>query len=261
MGTFAEGQARVLSCLNHAHVAELVGLRHRGVLKNINTATAMKTRILFIKLTELFLLSDEGTKHWADVLVLRRLTFWIVGLALLNFSFFMVIIITPVLSILESSATWTLVYRCWASVFSFFLVAVLLVFTYKYVRYTLTEGGLITLHDIGTFYFMEVFFFFMLYASISNLFPDMLAISQPTITISSTLIRPSVEYYRQRLDLLLFSAFQSVNGSYYRVRPNSIVLSIFAYIQSLYTLVMIAIVVSSYVNRHANKGGGKILQK
>jgi hypothetical protein len=47
----------------------------------------------------------------------------------------------------------------------------------------------------------------------------------------------------------LFSAFQSVNGTYFKIRASSAGVSIITYVQSLFTISLISLLIASYVNQ------------
>ena len=53
-----------------------------------------------------------------------------------------------------------------------------------------------------------------------------------------------------KLDFLVFSALQTLNSTYGRIRPESALVSILGWLQSLYTLALVALLVASYVSQN-----------
>jgi hypothetical protein len=55
------------------------------------------------------------------------------------------------------------------------------------------------------------------------------------------------------LDFLLFSALQSVNSTFYMIQISSILVSIIAFFQTAFTILLGGVFIASYVNQRTNK--------
>lgn len=204
----------------------------------------MKTSELIVKIANLVLESDEETADWIHETDLRRCFYssW-VFLILWGLNSF----VTPAGfgERLRASVVATEVYRWSMFVIIVAYIASIIVMAFYYFRYVLSKRGRIYLRNILYFYILAVLFFGLLYFYTFTLFPNSFSFEGvPTVPTTYGHIPTSVVRH-----FLLFSAFQSVNGTYFRIRPSSWLPSIITYVQSLFTISLISLLVASYVNQ------------
>jgi hypothetical protein len=210
----------------------------------------MKGSNLFIQILNLILKSDKDSAEWVKVTSLRRCFYLYIifhFLALIDY-----FIVPGMVGLyLETSVIATRIYRF--SMFFIFLgwIILTMTFAYYYYRYVLSKGAPIILEYILYFYFYSVFCFGASYFYIYLLFPNLFIFDSLPSAISPTFTRSIPGLIP--LNFFLFSAFQSVHGSYYRIHVNSALISIMTYIQSVFTIALIALFISSYVNQKTNK--------
>jgi len=118
---------------------------------------------------------------------------------------------------------------------------------HSYYRYVLGQGAHIYLVNVMTFYVQIILWFGLTYFYLWAIAPSVFSYDVATVTPTLTML-PA----RTKFDFILFSAFQSVNGNYYRVHANSIWVSLLAYFQTLFTIALIALFIASYVNQQIN---------
>jgi hypothetical protein len=203
----------------------------------------MKTSELIVKIANLLLESDEETADWIHETDLRRCFYasWIFLILWMLNSF---VIPTALGDRLRASVVATEVFRWSMFVIIVAYIASIMVMAFYYFRYVLSKRGGIYLRNILYFYILTVLFFGLLYFYTFTLFPNSFSFAGVTVPTTYGQIPTSVVRH-----FLLFSAFQSVNGTYFRIRPSSWLPSIITYVQSLFTISLISLLVASYVNQ------------
>jgi len=131
-------------------------------------------------------------------------------------------------------------------------IVLIMLAVYSYYQYVLSRGGRIFLSNVIVFYSCSVVFFGYAYLYFYALSPSSFVFGSPPVTIQPTHIQSLP--FSFTMQFFLFSAFQSVHGSYYRIHVNSAWASIIAYFQSLFTIALIALLIASYVNQKIAKG-------
>lgn len=193
--------------------------------------------------------ADECSSGWSNVESLRRCTYILWALVVLFFlGFFLPRLLLE--DYFADSVTATRIYRCFMLVISLGWIILTAAFTYFYYRYILSKGGQIYFQNIFYFYMLSVIFFGFSYFYLYLLFPYWFTFDSP-VPVSPTFMMIPRSYIT---NFILFSAFQSVNGSYFRIRANSALVSLLTYFQAIYTISLIALFVASYVNQKTSKG-------
>lgn len=212
----------------------------------------MKTRDLLAKIINLVLESEEATSDWVNVTSLHRCFYGLVaGLFL-----FVVAILVPQTYYLNShignSMAASQLYRYFMLLLSTGIIIVIMTTVYFYYQYILSRGGHIYLSNIVIFYIFSVVFFGFSYLYLYSLFPNSFIFDSPTVIIQRAKIQQLP--FSFTVQFIMFSAFQSVHGSYYRIHVNSALASIITYSQSLFTIALIALLIASYVNQKIGRG-------
>jgi hypothetical protein len=208
----------------------------------------MKTRDLLTSIVNLILESDDKSSDWVKVKPLRRCFYLISGLLVL-FIFNYLIGATALVTTLQSSATATWLHRFSMLLISLGNIISIMLTAYFYYRYILNKGVRIYLQNILIFYFVSTLFFGYSYFYLYLIYPNSFVFNSNPPTVASTYTH-GISFLRE---FWLFSAFQSVNGSYYRIRVNTALASIMTYIQAVFTIVIIALFIASYVNLKTDK--------
>lgn len=213
----------------------------------------MKTKEFLLKLADLFLLSDKDTEKWVQVPSLRHTWYWFFFAIFVRFVFDISVRITPLYIFVENSETFTLAFRMInLAAFGIAAVAVIVLAAYYY-RYVLSEGIPINLNSVTFIYFVHVVMFGLIYHFSYVIAPTAFQYSSPPIQIKPTLMANSGGLLLMRVQFIVFSACQSLNVDYFKITPRSSIFIILGLVQSIFTLVLIALVVSSYVAQRISK--------
>jgi hypothetical protein len=215
----------------------------------------MKTKQFFLKVANLFLMADERTADWVQIPILRRAWYCFFFCILLIVFAQILLLSLPI----ETSSTATLIYRCISLIFIAIMSATLVVMTYCYLRHVVSKNYPVKLGIVIRFWIYHLFLWGMMYFRIYHISPSAFHYENPILEYSSTVVK-SLSNYVTLFHFLLYSAFQSLNANFYRIGPRSVFPSILGWIQSLYTLSLVALLIASYVNQksypHTGEKGG-----
>jgi hypothetical protein len=206
----------------------------------------MKTKRLILKIIDLILILEKDSSDWPKIAILRRSAYIFSITAILTC---LIRIFAPSVPIGDlSELTFGL---RWINLLCLIVLsASFLVMAYSYFRHILNKNYPVSLQLILSFYVFSVIIWGIIYSDIYFLYPNFYQYHNPPLEYSPVAIR-SLEVAIVRLHFILFSAFQSLNANFYRIHTNSIFPSIFSWVQSLFTLSLVALVISSYVNQKA----------
>ena len=206
----------------------------------------MTTGDFMKSLANLLLVADEGTKDWVNVPALRRLwyAFCALMLALVGMSLG-VMLIKEVLN--QSEATVLSVRVILLCIFAS-LIGVLIKLTISYFKFVLGRRAAITLENVGFFYITSVLLFGMLYLELWLLAPTTFSFPSPPVEHSPKLVG-GIGFLRLKIDFILFSALRTVGSTSYAIQTNSVVSALISWLQGIYTLSLIALLIASYVNQ------------
>jgi hypothetical protein len=210
----------------------------------------VKTRELLLSIANLWLEADEGTADWVNVKALRYC--WYLQLSIIPIMLILALFVpaSPLLDTLRVSVSATWAYRFIIFLLSLSQVVLVIITVFYYYRYVLGKGARIYLVNVIWFYTMSILWFALSYFYLYLLSPNLFIYEASQVTVSSTMMRVP---YMVKVDFFLFSAFQSVNGSYFHIRANSALVSVLIYVQALFTISLIALLIASYVNQKTNK--------
>lgn len=199
------------------------------------------------KFAKLFLEDDDSAHSWIDDPPLFSMWHLLV-ISLLVF-FLLNVLTTSFFDYFRNSTDFALAYRVTKVVFSCYVLTIIFIFAFRYYQHTVINKRIIYLTNILFFYIAGFLCFFLLYNSLYYLSPDLFRVDNSIPSVLPTLRASGVDSYKTNVHFILFSAFQSVNGNYFRIFPNSIIVSILTYFQSLYTISLVALFISAYVNQ------------
>lgn len=208
---------------------------------------------LIIRIADVWLEDDKHLLSWRSDPNLLKMWYLLFTTIILSFSVLVIVMITPIATYMRSSKEATLVFRFMLLAFSLCIIAITVGFSSRYYVYTIVKAHAVDIVNIGFFYILACCGFFMAYFYIYLLWPGSFIVKQPTIIVSPLAQEINLESAKLRLDFFLFSALQSVNGSYFRVQINSTLISVLAYIQSLYTMSLVVLFISAFVNQKTNQ--------
>lgn len=206
----------------------------------------MKTKEFLLKLTDLFLQSDKASADWVKVPSLRWTSYllFITGLSIVVFNIGMRI---PLHSFVKNSETLTTVFRLINLILMGAIAVISIVLSAQYYRYVLSQSVPINLSNVISIYFLNVAAFGMVYYFYYTIDQSAFQYSSPPIQVEPTMMVVSGAHHLMKMQFFVFSACQSLNADYFRIVPKSSIISILGLVQSIFTLVLIALVVSSYV--------------
>ena len=204
---------------------------------------------ILLQIADLFLESESDTSDWVSVVPLRQSwygLFLLAGIAVVWFH-----LIGPMFTgYLSASASATELFRV-TGLFLFFGALVSLFFmTFNYYKYIIGRDLPVRLLNVLTFYGYAVLFFGVLYSKLYMIQPRAFVYRNPPFQVTAT-----YGYHGLKAGCLLWidfavnSALQSLGGHYYRVEPCSIFASLLNWLQSLYSLSLLSLLIASYVNQ------------
>ncbi len=208
----------------------------------------MNIKHFVARLAELLLESDEGTKDWITVQTLRRTWYGLCGviLAALILRFLQ----APFGTILSTSEGATLAYRITNLILLLLLQGFIFLLAFRYYVYILSHKASIRLVNVVNFYVLSCIIFASIYRATYTICITTFAYNNPPTRINPVMNMP--DYWgnlRMLGDFLLFSCFQTVNSTYYKIHANSVYVSILTYFQSLFTFALVTLLIASYVNQ------------
>jgi hypothetical protein len=195
--------------------------------------------------------SDEGSRDWVSVPALRRAWYLFLGgtIAFILLSIFPLLAFRPVLASTESGS---FIYRLAVVTLLVLVTAGNISLAFLYFKFALGRKISIRLATIFQFYFYVTVWFGFLYYSLYILNPSFFLYDYPPVLILPRVSATAPDWFaamRMKGDFLLFSAFQTVNGSFYKIQPRSTVVSIATYGQTLFTISLVSLFIAAYVNR------------
>lgn len=212
----------------------------------------MKRKGLFLSIADLILLSEKGTADWVDVPSLRRL--WYTFFAFLGLLITYVWILNPMLlSLADNSESFTLFSRIAVLCLGILLTSLSLLTSVEYFKYVLSKNVSIKLSNVFVFYIYSVIFFGLIYYQLWLSFPSLFAYIQPPVSHTALPITNIWGLTQMKWEFMAFSALQTVNGSFYKIQPNGLIPSLIGWVQSVYTLCLIALLIASYVNQNVGR--------
>lgn len=205
-------------------------------------------RDLLLLLPDHFL--DEGKTGWRNVRSLRYCWYWLwtfLGLATLAG---IIARLSPFAASVASSPGLTAAYR--TAEFVLFLGCSLtwILLSLLYYRHTIRAALPVEVFYVATFFVCSILFFGQTYYYLYHVNPSLFAYPAATTSVKETLQPADMSAQLAKVDFTLFSAVQTLNGSYTRIKGESAVVSLLAWVQSLYTVILVALLVASYVNQH-----------
>lgn len=204
------------------------------------------------EIANLLLKSEEGTKDWLKVKALRHswYVFFALGLALLALHF----LVWPLESFLSSSASATLALRVAQLVLGILMHGSLSVLAFRYYGFALSKNAAIKLGNVLNFYCISIWIFALIYQSVYVIDQRSFVYLDPAFQIGPTLgTHTFFENWKMKIDFLLFSGFQTVSSSFYKIQAQSTWVSVITYAQGLSTFGLVALFVASYVNQRTNR--------
>jgi hypothetical protein len=211
----------------------------------------MIKRSLLLEIADLLLKSDEATADWAEVKILRRIWYLMCGLTMTLFAL-MYSGQSIFRGYLQNSPEHTNAYRIALLIMYILLEGSVITLTIHYYKYAMGEGVKIKLMNVLYFYSLSIILFGCIYMYIWLISPDLFNYNHPAVPHSFLPISDYFSLFKLRNDFLIFSGMHSVNGSFYNLSFNSIYPAIIGWIQSVYTLGLLALLIASYVNQKTN---------
>jgi len=209
----------------------------------------MNTKELLLKIADVVLQSDEESADWIEVDYLRKCWYWLFFISFGTFALNGLIGGTPLHGLFANSTQATLWFRVCFLILTLAGTIAILVLALNYYKYILSKGAPIRFINVIGIYVGNVIFFGMTYFYIYSLKPSLFEYLSPPTQLAPTLSENTLEQIAVKYQFVIFSAFQSVNASFFKIKVTSSLVSVLSIIQFLFTLVLITLVVSSFVNQ------------
>jgi hypothetical protein len=210
----------------------------------------MNIRQMLIRIAELLMESDRGTKDWVSVPQLRHAWYLFCGctLAFLASNWMGRLWFEP---IMVSSAKAALSYRVLQLTLALSMQSCIFFLALRYYQFAISQKASIRFDNIVTFYLLSTLVFAFIYYWTFTIAPSWFIYHDPPYIIGST-FNPNIGIelrIRMEGEFILFSAFTSVNGSFYKVQAHSMFVGLLVYIQCLSTFALLGLFVALYVNQ------------
>jgi hypothetical protein len=151
---------------------------------------------------------------------------------------------------LHSSASATLMWRCFQVATSLWLLATTAWLTYLYYRYLLVTGKDIRFHNVTIFWCTWVLIFGKLYYDLYTLGPSLYTVLNPTFTAAKTYSAIGmVAGYKMAIRFSLYSASTALTQSSFGITSASVTVSALNLVELLGSVLFIALLVSTFVNK------------
>ncbi len=190
--------------------------------------------------------ADEGSKDWLAVGSLRRAWYCLLGSI---FGYFVVTVAAYQVRLFATSEFAAAILRLVLVAVLLAGIAALFITCRLYYAYALQKTVRLTFNNIFFFYVSAVLLFATCYIQLYRVDPSLFSYANPPTPSDVRWVAPPVAYQLQRLDFILFSAIQSVNGGYYRISSHSLIISFLGYVQAVFTICLLALLVAAYVSR------------
>jgi len=213
----------------------------------------MKNNGFMFKLADLFLQTDKSSKDWMNVPILRRMWRYLFFIVLFIIAFYFVFMVSPLLRFLENSETLTTVFRFTSLALLTATAFISIVLTIQYFRYVLSQSVRINLNNAAFFYLLHVVLFGMFYCIYYTIDQSAFQYPSPPMQIESTVVHNPVQFWLMKMQFIVFSACQSLHVDYFKIVSKSSIVCILGLVQSMYTISLITLVVSSYVAQRLKK--------
>jgi hypothetical protein len=198
------------------------------------------------QIADLALSADEDSKDWIKVVPLRRSWYWLLGLvtasAIIGF-------IGTQFAVFASSELAALILRSLLIATLFGAIAANFAMCWLFYKYVLKRTVDLALSNVFFFYLVATMSFAACYNQLYRFNPSLFSYNQPSTMTTVLWTVPPLRYQIQRLHFVLFSALQSVNGGYYQIASHSVIVSLMGYVQGIFTICLLALLVAAYVNR------------
>ncbi len=179
---------------------------------------------------------------------LQRLWYSFCALALLFFLTSLVVII-PFQDLLSKSKIAVICVRAFPLCIDAALIFVLINMSIYYFKYVLEMRATIRRQNILFFYVVSVILFALMCRQLWLLFPSTFSYPEPPFQYQSDIIINGSPVIKLTLDFVLFSALSTVGANYFALQTNSALSAFLTWLQGIYTLSLIALLIASYVNQ------------
>lgn len=210
----------------------------------------MKQKNILIKIVDLLLTSDKTSADWDKVPKLRMCWHMVWLFIAVNMLINIGIGNTPLYNLLTNSSQATFVYRIIIAGFYLGMSFFFMVFTFFYYQHVISSKARIFLQNISFFYVGTIIFFGRTYYWIYLINQKLFIYQDPPVAVAPTITRAS---WGLQLNFILFSAFQTITGDFFRIRSASGWVSTLNYTQGVFTIILIALLVSSYVSKSMSR--------
>ena len=209
----------------------------------------MKNKNIIIKIAELFLENEESSIDWKkDKKLMYSWQFFFISIIVFTIFAFLGYILNPQLI---TSPELTASYRIVRIFLLILMIFAHIILTLHYYRFIIKSPSKIYFVKIIQFYLISILLFGFAYAALhaydSTNFVSTINLPEH----SETYVNYGLRGYLITFKFHLYSALQSVTGNFSGIKSNSIVVSIFNYLQNIYTLALLTLLISTFVNRNS----------
>ncbi|MCK4860049.1 MAG: hypothetical protein KAS87_05780 [Candidatus Omnitrophica bacterium] len=209
----------------------------------------MRTKEFLIRIANLFLQSEKASADWVNVPILRRCWYVLCVVLLGVFSINLIILNSALYDILAKSVGATMFYRTAMAIIYLLLSFFMITYSFFYYRYVVSTQKKLYLQNIIFFYISSIFIFGLSYGWLYYINQKLFIYQNPPVVISPLFMRYP---WSLKIDFILFSAFNSLSGNFFKIQCGTTFVSLLSYIQSLYTYILIALFVASHVSQRKN---------
>lgn len=206
----------------------------------------MPKQNFFKEMADLFLESDKIHVDWIKEPELKTAFYFLFGS-----------IISPIIlklglmafaKPLEASETFSFYYRTTQLITLTLFLLALFVLTIKYYNFMVKGKYKVYFSNIILFYILSVAIFAFCYLTLYKMDSDYFSHEANTYNYGKV-IKYSDFNIKTSAQFVLYSLFQSVNTGMKQLTSNSILVSVYNYLQNIYTIGLLSLLVATFVNR------------
>jgi hypothetical protein len=214
----------------------------------------MTFKKLLFDIADGFLLLDKGSSGWIQVPSIRRSWYAFCVMAVVAI-LAVLLYLSPLSLLIEDSEALTLVYRAVLLLIYTIWASSIVALSINYFKHIIVTNNTVHLENVGLFYVVGVCLWGLIYFQIYTLIPNSFVYTEAPLHYSPVMVRSSGAVVA-RFHFLLFSALQTLNVDFHRIRINSILPSILMWVQAAYNFGLIALLIASYINQRAYPKAG-----
>ncbi len=210
---------------------------------------------IIIKIADIFLETEESSFDWKkdkSIMISWYILFFLVLIVILYKG-----LINLLMPQLSNSIKLTYIFRIGNLSLATFMIFALGHLTFRFYRFIIYANNRIYFINIIYFYIMSILLFSYAYNLLNQINSEFFISTIDLPVHSETYVNHGLMRFLTGLKFMLYSALQSVTGNFNGINSNSVIVSIYNYLQNIYTISLLSLLISTFVSRNSNKHSDK----